>query len=113
MFQARGPAGTAVLTVQYRRNGTTSQFRLGLLRSGTWAYTGWVNATGGTVRVDWSSGTTGSATLKVGAVTVGTLSGNTSAYTVDSVAVGLVARSGATTGSASFDNYASTRFTAP
>jgi hypothetical protein len=113
VFQARGGSGTAVLTVQYRRNGTTSQFRLGLLRSGGWVYTGWVNATGGTVRVDWSSAVGGSATLKVGAVTVGTLSGNTSAYTVESAALGLVASTGTTTGSASFDNYASTRFTAP
>jgi hypothetical protein len=113
IFQARGSSGGSVLTVQYRRNGTTSQFRLGLLRSGAWTYSNWVNATGGTVRVDWSSALGGAATLKVGTVTVGTLTGNTSAYTVESAALGLVASTGSTTGSATFDNYASTRFTAP
>jgi hypothetical protein len=114
IFQARGAAGTAVLTVQVRRSGTATQFRLGLLRSAGWAYTGWVTATGGTVRVDWSSAAAGAATLKVGTVTIGTLTGNTSAYTVESVALGLVARSNTTpTGSATFDNYASTRNTAP
>ncbi|OLB80435.1 MAG: hypothetical protein AUI14_06770 [Actinobacteria bacterium 13_2_20CM_2_71_6] len=113
LFQGRGASGGAVVTVQYRRNGTTSQFRLGLLRAGVWAYTGWVNASGGTVRLDWSSAVGGSATLKVGAVTIGTLTGNTSAYTVESAALGLVASTVATTGSASFDNYASTRYIAP
>jgi Multicopper oxidase len=113
LFQARGAAGTAILTVQYRRNGTANQFRLGLLRNGAWAYTGWVNAAGATVRVDWSGATAGSATLTVGTVTIGTLTGNTSAYTVESAALGLVASTGATSGSATFDNYASTRFTAP
>ena len=113
LFQARGAAATAILTVQYRRNGTASQFRLGMLRGGAWAYTGWVTATGGTVRVDWSGATAGSATLKVGTVTIGTLTGNTSTYTVESAALGLVASTGATSGSATFDNYASTRFTAP
>jgi hypothetical protein len=113
LFQGRGAAGTAVLTVQYQRSGNNNQFRLGLLRAGAWTYTAWVNASGGTVRVDWSSATSGSASLTVGGVTIGTLTGNTSAYTVDSVALGLVASTGATTGSATFDNYASTRFTAP
>jgi hypothetical protein len=114
LFQARGTADTAVLTVQYRRNGNNNQFRLGLLRAGAWTYTAWVNASGGTVRVDWSSAANGSATLTVGTVTIGTLTGNTSAYTVESVALGLVASTGGTTtGAATFDNYASTRFTAP
>ncbi|MEN3305194.1 MAG: hypothetical protein V7603_1396 [Micromonosporaceae bacterium] len=114
IYQLRGTAGTAVLTVQVRRNGTATQFRLGLLRSTGWVYSAWVTATGGTVRVDWLSATGGSATLKVGAVIVGTLTGNTSASTVESVALGLVARTNTTpTGSATFDNYASTRYTAP
>jgi hypothetical protein len=114
IYQLRGTAGTAVLTVQVRRSGTATQFRLGLLRSAGWAYTGWVTATSGTVRVDWASATGGSAILKVGTVTVGTVTGNTSAYTVESAALGLVARTNATpTGSATFDNYASTRYTAP
>jgi hypothetical protein len=114
LFQARGAADAPVLVVQYRRSGNTNQFRLGLLRAGAWAYTAWVNANGGTVQVDWSSATSGSATLKVGGITIGTLTGNTSAYTVESVALGLVASTGGTTtGSATSDNYASTRFTAP
>ncbi|MFB9236032.1 multicopper oxidase domain-containing protein [Plantactinospora siamensis] len=113
LYQLRGATGAAVLTVQYRRNGGTNQFRLGQLRSTGWAYTGWVAASGGTVRVDWSSGTAGVATLKVGTVTVGSLTGNTSAYVIESAALGLVARSAATTGSLTFDNYASTRYTAP
>jgi hypothetical protein len=115
LFQARGTAGTSVLTVQYRRSAGASQFRLGMLTTGgTWVYTAWVTASGGTVRVDWGSAASGSASLKVGAVTIGTVSGNTSANTVESATLGLVATSGGTTsGSATFDNYASTRFTAP
>jgi hypothetical protein len=113
VHQARSAAGSALLTVQYRRSGTTNQFRLGLLRPTGWTYTAWVAASGGTVRVDWTSATAGAATLKVGAVTIGTLTGNTSGYAVESAALGLVARSGATTGSLTFDNYASTRYTAP
>jgi hypothetical protein len=113
LFQGRGATGGSVVTVQYRRNGTTNQFRLGLFRAGGWTYTAWVNANGGTVRLDWSSAVAGSATLKVGTVTIGTLTGNTSAYTIESAALGLVASTVATTGSATFDNYASTRYTAP
>jgi Multicopper oxidase len=114
IYQLRGASGTAVLTVQVRRSGNSTQFRLGLLRSNGWTYTAWRTATGGTVRVDWASATGGSATLRVGTVTVGTLTGNTSGFTVESAALGLVARTNATpTGSATFDNYASTRFTAP
>ncbi|SBT40048.1 multicopper oxidase domain-containing protein [Micromonospora auratinigra] len=111
--QLTNAAGAAVAVVQYRRNGGTNQFRLGLLRPAGWTYTGWVAANGGTVRLDWASATAGSATLKVGTVTVGTLTGDTSAQTVESAALGLVVRTAATTGSLSFDNYASTRYTAP
>jgi hypothetical protein len=113
LFQARGAADAPVLVVQYRRSGNANQFRLGMLRAGAWTYTAWVNASGGTVRVDWSSAASGSATLNVGGVAIGTLTGNTSAYTVESAALGLVASTGGTTGSATFDNYVSTRYTAP
>jgi hypothetical protein len=114
IYQLRGTAGTAVLTVQVRRSGTATQFRLGQLRNTGWTYTAWVTATGGTIRVDWASAIAGAATLRVGTVTVGTLTGNTSAYTVESAALGLVARTNTTpTGSATFDNYVSTRYTAP
>jgi hypothetical protein len=117
LFQARGTAGTSVLTVQYQRSGTANQFRLAVLTAGVWSYTGWVTVSGSTVtiRVDWGSAVSGSATLRVGTATVGTVNGNTSAYTVESSAMGVVAATGtgAPTGSATFDNYASTRFTAP
>ena len=113
VYQARNASGGALAVVQYRRSNGVNQFRLGLLRPAGWAYTGWVAASGGTVRLDWASATAGSATLKVGAVTVGTLTGDTSGYTVESAALGLVARTATTSGSLSFDNYASTRYTAP
>ncbi|MBM0229933.1 hypothetical protein [Micromonospora sp. ATA51] len=113
VYQARNASGGALAVVQYRRSNGINQFRLGLLRPAGWAYTGWVAASGGTVRLDWASATAGSATLKVGAVTVGTLTGDTSGYPVESAALGLVARTATTSGSLSFDNYASTRYTAP
>jgi hypothetical protein len=113
LFQARGTAGTSVLTVQYRLSGGSNQYRLALLTSGGWSYSGWATATGPTVRVDWTSAASGSATLRVGTTTIGTVTGNTSASTIESAAMGLVASTGGTNGSATFDNYASTRFTAP
>jgi hypothetical protein len=115
VFQARNAAGTAVLTVQVRRNLGQTQFRLGLFRAGAWAYGVWGNATGSvTIRVDWSSAVAGSASLKVGAAAATTLSGDTSASVIESAALGLVVRSNTSpTGSATFDNFFSTRFTAP
>jgi hypothetical protein len=116
VFQARNAAGTAVATVQVRRNGTTTQFRLGLFRAGAWAYSAWVTAatTTVTIRVDWTSAVAGSAALKVGTAATVTLTGNTTASVVESAALGLIARTNTTpTGSASFDNFSSTRFTAP
>ncbi|MCI4065925.1 multicopper oxidase domain-containing protein [Micromonospora sp. R77] len=113
VYQLRNAAGSPLAVVQYRRSNGVNQFRLGLLRPAGWAYTGWVAAAGGTVRVDWSSATAGAATLKVGTVTVGTLTGDTSGYLVESAALGLVARTATTSGSLSFDTYASTRYTAP
>ncbi|XBP95804.1 multicopper oxidase domain-containing protein [Micromonospora sp. CCTCC AA 2012012] len=113
VHQLRNAAGNPLAVVQYRRSNGVNQFRLGLLRPAGWAYTGWVAASGGTVRVDWSSATAGAATLKVGTVTVGTLTGDTSGYLVESAALGLVARTATTSGSLSFDTYASTRYTAP
>ncbi|MFJ8577999.1 multicopper oxidase domain-containing protein [Micromonospora sp. NPDC093277] len=113
VYQVRNASGGALAVVQYRRNGRVNQFRLGLLRPTGWAYTGWKAASGGTIRVGWSSATAGAATLKVGKTTIGRLTGNTGGYRVESAALGLVARNAATTGSLSFDNYASTRYTAP
>jgi hypothetical protein len=115
VFQARNAAGTAVLTVQARRNGQQAQFRLGLFAAGAWTYTGWTAGTGTvTIRVDWSSAVAGSATLKVGAAAATTLTGNTSASVIESAALGVVVRSNTSpTGSATFDNFSSTRFTAP
>ncbi|MET7804819.1 multicopper oxidase domain-containing protein [Micromonospora chersina] len=113
VYQLRNASGGALAVAQYRRSNGVNQFRLGLLRPAGWAYTGWVAASSGTVRLDWASATAGSATLKVGAVTVGTLTGDTSGYTVESAALGLVARTATTSGSLRFDNYAATRYTAP
>ena len=114
VFQGRNAAGTAVVNVQVRRSGTATQFRLGLYRAGAWAYTAWTTGTGGTIRVDWSSAVAGSASMKVGTGAATTLSGDTSASVIESAALGLVARTTTTpTGSATFDNFVSTRFTAP
>jgi FtsP/CotA-like multicopper oxidase with cupredoxin domain len=116
LFQARDATNAAVVRIQLRRSGANNQVRLGLFRAGAWAYSAWTTITGATVtlHLDWSSATAGSAALAVGATTVGTLTGNTSASVVESAALGLVARTNTTpTGSATFDNYVSTRFTAP
>ncbi len=113
VHQLRNAAGNPVAVVQYQRSNGVNQFRLGLLRPAGMAYTGWANVNGGTIRLDWTSATAGSATLKVGTVTVGTLTGDTSSYTVESAALGLIARTATTSGSLSFDNYVSTRYTAP
>jgi hypothetical protein len=115
VFQGRNAAGTAVVNVQVRRSLTTTQFRLGLFRAGAWAYTGWTTGAGTvTIRVDWSSAVAGSGSLKVGGAAATTLSGDTSASVIESAALGLVVRSNTTpTGSATFDNFVSTRFTAP
>jgi len=114
VHQLRNASGNPLAVVQYQRGNGVNQFRLGLLRPAGWAYTPWANANGGTIRLDWTSATAGSATLKVGTVTVGTLTGDTSGYTVESATLGLIARTATTTsGSLSFDNYASTRYTAP
>ncbi|MDT5023618.1 MAG: hypothetical protein QOE61_44, partial [Micromonosporaceae bacterium] len=115
VFQARNAAGAAVVTVQVRRSATLTQFRLGLFRAGAWAYTGWTTGAGTvTIRVDWSSAVAGSGSLKVGGAVATTLSGDTSASVIESAALGLVVRSNTSpTGSATFDNFSSTRFTAP
>jgi hypothetical protein len=115
VFQARNAAGAAAVTVQVRRSGVLTQFRLGVFQANAWVYTAWTTGAGTvTIRVDWSSAVAGSASIKVGAAAATTLSGDTSASVIESAALGLVARTTTTpTGSATFDNFSSTRFTAP
>jgi hypothetical protein len=115
VFQARNAAGAAVVTVQVRRSGTFTQFRLGLFKAGAWAYTAWTTGAGTvTIHVDWSSAVAGSASIRLGTAAATTLSGDTSASVIESAALGLVAFTNTTpTGSATFDNFFSTRFTAP
>jgi FtsP/CotA-like multicopper oxidase with cupredoxin domain len=116
VFQGRDASSNAVVNVQLRRQGSNNQVRLGVLRSNGWTYTGWTTVTGTvTLHLTWRSVTTGTAaSLQIGNGTVQSLTGNTAAYAIDSAALGLVARTtNAPTGSATFDNYASTRTTAP
>jgi hypothetical protein len=112
LFQGRAGNGSAVTTVQYRRTGAGgSQLRVGVLGSSTWTYSAWytVPATRVTVAVDWRSATAGSAVLTVNGTAAGTATGNTSARTIETAALGMIAATGATTGSAAIDNYTSTR----
>ncbi len=115
VFQGRGSAGTPVVVVQLRRNGGTTQIRVGILRSNGWVYSAYRNTSGGTIRLSWTSATAGTATLSVAGVNVGTVNGNTSGFTIESAALGVVLRTGTPnpTGALTFDNYSSTRYTAP
>jgi FtsP/CotA-like multicopper oxidase with cupredoxin domain len=116
IFQGRDAASNAVVNVQLRRQGNNNQVRLGVLRSNGWIYSGWTTVTGTvTLHLTWHSVSVGTAaSLQIGNGTVQSLTGNTSAYAIESAALGLVARTtNAPTGSATFDNYASTRTTAP
>ncbi|GAA1824341.1 multicopper oxidase domain-containing protein [Planosporangium flavigriseum] len=114
LFQARTSAGTSVLTVQYQSTATDiSQLRVGVQTSTGWKYSAWstIPRTAVTVRVDWTSATSGKATLKVEGAVVGTATGNTSAYKIETDALGVVAAngSGAVAGAAAIDNFTSNR----
>jgi hypothetical protein len=113
IFQGRNAAGAAVVNVQYRRTAANgSQLRTGLLSSaGAWVYSAWaaVPATAATVTVDWKSATAGSAALTINGTASGTASGNTSNRKIESAALGVIASTGATTGTGAIDNYTSTR----
>jgi hypothetical protein len=112
LLQARTATGAAALVVQYRRTTAgASQLRVGVLTSAGWRYSTWTAIGTGaiTVRADWTSATAGSAALSVNGAGAGTATGNTSAYSIESVALGLVATTGTATGSAAVDNYTSNR----
>jgi hypothetical protein len=115
IFQGRDAASSAVV-IQLHRQGNNNQVRLGILRSNGWTYSNWTNVSTSlnTLRLSWSSGTSGTATLRVGTTQIGSLTGNTSGYVIESAAMGLVLRSNTTSsGSATFDNYVSNHTTAP
>jgi hypothetical protein len=114
LFQGRTGTGASVLTVQYQSTSAgVSQLRVGVQTSQGWKYSGWstIARTAVTVKVDWTAASAGRATLSVEGATVGTATGNTSAYRVESDALGVVATngSGAVSGSAAIDNYTSNR----
>ncbi|NJC73804.1 multicopper oxidase domain-containing protein [Planosporangium thailandense] len=114
VFQARNSSGARVLVVQYQSTATgIPQLRVSVLTSTGWKYSAWstIPRTAVTVKVNWTSASSGTATLAVEGATVGTVTGNTSAYRVESDALGVVATSGsnAPTGSAAVDNYTSNR----
>ncbi|MCW2503795.1 MAG: Multicopper oxidase, partial [Actinomycetia bacterium] len=112
LFHARRSNAAPVLSVAYRRTTTgSSQLQLGVLTSAGWKYSAWttIQPTAVTVGVSWSSGANATAVLSVNGHSAVTVTGNTSAYSIDSVAVGMVATSGTTTGAAALDNYTSHR----
>jgi hypothetical protein len=112
LLQARAANGSAVLTVQYQRTTAgVSQVRVGALTSTGWKYSAWstIAATAVSIKVDWSSATAGTAALSVNGTTVATVTGNTSARTVESVALGVAAAAGRTTGAGAIDAYSATR----
>jgi hypothetical protein len=114
LFQGRAGSGASVLKVQYQTtNAGVSQLRVGLQTSAGWKYSNWstIAKTAVTVKVDWTAASAGNATLFVEGAAIGTVSGNTSAYRVESDALGVVGTSGsgAVSGSATIDNYTSNR----
>jgi hypothetical protein len=111
LLQARNAAGTAVAVVQYRRTGGVSQLRVGLLTSAGWRYSAWsgIATSAITVRLDWTSAAAGVATLVVNGANAGSATGNSGASTVESVALGQVAKTGTNTGSGALDAYTSNR----
>jgi hypothetical protein len=114
LFQGRIANGTSVLTVQYQRTvAGVSQLRVGAQTSTGWKYSAWttIATTAVTVKVDWTAATSGAATLSVNGTAIGTAAGNTSAYRIESAALGVVVATGtgAVAGTAAIENYPSTR----
>jgi hypothetical protein len=114
VFQGRTSIGTSVLTVQYQSTATgISQLRVGLQTKTGWKYSSWstIPRTAVTVKVNWTAATSGTATLAVEGAAVGTATGNSSAYRIESDALGVVGAngSGAVAGTAAIDNYTSNR----
>jgi hypothetical protein len=125
VFDARTATGSAY-TVQVGRSGTgtgaVNQVRVVMSRSGQAAVTGaWVPLAAGAhvLQTDWVSGPAtgtgqGSLKLSIDGAAVSTLTGNTSTLRVESVRLGLVAgMPAASTGTAYFDSFVSSRNTLP
>ena len=113
LFQAVTAANGEVFTVQYQKQGTAN-YRVRLVRGGS--SSPWIAVTGTgvqTLTVHWSTTpTAGTATLRVGAGAPVTLAGNSravGALRVDTVRMGLSGGPAATTGTALFDTFTSTR----
>jgi FtsP/CotA-like multicopper oxidase with cupredoxin domain len=117
LLQGRSTTNATQFAVQYRKQGAgAAQVRLGVLRAnGVTSYTNWITLGAGTqtIRVDWAAGGSSTQKLTVGSA-VQQLTGiaNTAAR-IDAVWLGLSAGGGATSGTAAFDSFSSTRFTLP
>jgi hypothetical protein len=110
-------SGQNLFVVQYHKQGTTAQIRLGVRRStGAVAYTPYLTLTSTgtqTLRVDWAAGTSTTHKLTVGSASQ-TLTGvNTGTVRLETLWLGLFGGDTSTTGAASFDAVLATRFTLP
>ncbi len=126
VFDARtgnNGSGGSVFSLNYRKNNGTNQVQVVMYRSGFPATVAgsWVSLSAGAhaLQVDWVSGPAtgaaqGSLRLSVDGATASTLTGNSSNLRVESVRLGLVAgTSASSTGTAFFDSFVSTRNTLP
>jgi hypothetical protein len=128
LFDGRTAAGGQVFALQHRTVNGAAQVRTVLSRSGTTALNGaWVPLTTGShvLQVDWTAGpatgaSAGSLRLAVDGAVRSTTTGNTSTLRVDTVRLGVVAgftttaaTTGSTSGTATFDDFVSTRHTLP
>jgi hypothetical protein len=118
LFEGRSATGAQAFTLQYRGSGTTAQVRAVLIRPGLTAVTGaWVTIgnTAHLLQLDWAAATAGSLRLLIDGTVRYTLTGNNSTLRLESVLIGVTASApaGATTGTAYFDSFLSTRNTLP
>lgn len=114
LFDGRTGPGAQVLAVQLRRASGVNQ--IGTVMSGSAGPTTWVNLPAGahTIRVDWAAATAGSLQLSLDQSLVSTQTGDTSTLLMETARLGITAGAiAATTGTAYFDSFSSTRFTLP
>jgi len=114
LFDASTLSGAQVLAVQLQRVGVVNQ--IGTVMSGSAGPTTWVNLLPGahTIRVDWAGATAGSLQLSLDGSLVSTQTGDTSTLLMETARLGITAGAiAATTGTAYFDNFVSTRYTLP
>jgi len=114
LFDARTGLGAQVLAVQLRWASGFNQ--IGTVMSGSAAPTTWVNLPAGphSVRVDWAAATAGSLQLSLDGSLVSTQTGDTSTLLMETARLGITAgATAATTGTAFFDTFVSTRYTLP